>query len=83
MPENISPCHPTDLVVVEDGVSEGVLPWNRVGPQLLHEKHLIGQRGNDPCKTGREDGEDKVTETELTAKCLNAAECEELRCSRR
>lgn len=33
----------THLVVVEDGVSHGVFPWHRVGPQLLHEEHLIGE----------------------------------------
>lgn len=37
---------------MEDGVREGVLPWNCVGPQLLHEEHLIGQRWNDSCKKG-------------------------------
>lgn len=43
-------CKKTNLVVVKDGVSEGVLPWNCVGPQLLHEEHLIGERGDDSCK---------------------------------
>lgn len=42
--------HGTNLVVVEDRVSERVLPWNCVGPQLLHEEYLIGQRWNDSCK---------------------------------
>jgi len=45
---------------MEDGVGEGVLPWNRVGPQLLHEEHLIGQRGNDSYKVGWEEGEIEV-----------------------
>lgn len=46
-----------NLVVMEDGVGKGVLSWNCAGPQLLHEKHLIGQRGNDSCRK-----ESKITE---------------------
>lgn len=31
------------LVIVEDGVGHGVLPWHRGGPQLLHEEYLVGE----------------------------------------
>lgn len=30
------------LVIVEDGVSHGVLARHCGGPQLLHEEHLVG-----------------------------------------
>lgn len=41
------------LVVVEDGVGHGVLPWHCGGPQLLHEEHLVGQRGHDSWGRGQ------------------------------
>lgn len=41
------------LVVVEDGIRHGVLPWHRGGPQLLHEEHLVGERGHDSCGRGQ------------------------------
>ena len=41
------------LVIVEDGIGHGVLPWHRGGPQLLHEEHLVGERGHDSCGRGQ------------------------------
>lgn len=37
------------LVIVEDGVGHGVLPWDCGGPQLLHEEHLVGERRHNSC----------------------------------
>lgn len=41
------------LVIVEDGVGHGVLAWHCGGPQLLHEEHLVGERGHDSCGPGQ------------------------------
>lgn len=44
------------LVIVEDGVGHRVLAWHCGGPQLLHEEHLVGERGHDSCSTHRAAG---------------------------
>lgn len=41
------------LVIVENGIGHGVLPWHCGGPQLLHEEHLVGERGHDSCGKGQ------------------------------
>ena len=46
--QRVSSSSESDLVVVKDGVCEGILPWDCDGPQLLHEEHLVGEGGDDP-----------------------------------
>lgn len=41
----------THLVIVEDGIGHAVFSGHSVSPQLLHEKHLIGQRRHDAYNT--------------------------------
>ncbi len=38
---------------MENGVGHGIFAWDGVGPQFLHEKHLVGQWRHYAYRTNR------------------------------